>query len=132
VFICSVRVRSSTVGPCERFAQALAERNLEGLVAVLEPDVVWTSDGGQPRAQAAGRGSGGWAALSRKSMHEPIETTLNRRLGPLLPSGDGHRAALSFVVSDGRIARIHAIRNPEEAAGPLKRSTARSRAARCR
>jgi len=28
------------------FAQAVAEGNLEGLVAVLDPDVVWTSDGG--------------------------------------------------------------------------------------
>jgi hypothetical protein len=36
------------------------------------------------------------------------------RLGLVLPSGDGHRAALSFVVSDGRITRIDAIRNPEK------------------
>jgi len=32
----------------------------------------------------------------------------------VLPSGDGHRAALSFVVRDGRITRIDAIRNPEK------------------
>jgi len=32
----------------------------------------------------------------------------------VLPSDDGHRAALSFVVSDGRIARIDAVRNPEK------------------
>jgi RNA polymerase sigma-70 factor (ECF subfamily) len=32
----------------------------------------------------------------------------------VLGSGDGHRAALSFVVSDGRITRIDAIRNPEK------------------
>jgi RNA polymerase sigma-70 factor, ECF subfamily len=31
----------------------------------------------------------------------------------VLPGADGHRAALSFVVSDGRITRIDAIRNPE-------------------
>ena len=54
-----------------------------------------------------------WAALS-KSVHEPIEIKLNGRLGLVLPSGDGHRAALSFVVSDGRITRIDAIRNPEK------------------
>jgi RNA polymerase sigma-70 factor (ECF subfamily) len=39
---------------------------------------------------------------------------LNGRLGLVLPGGDGHRAALSFVVSDGRITRIDAIRNPEK------------------
>jgi RNA polymerase sigma-70 factor (ECF subfamily) len=43
-----------------------------------------------------------------------MEIELNGRLGLVLPSGDGHRAALSLVVSDGRIARIDAIRNPEE------------------
>jgi RNA polymerase sigma-70 factor, ECF subfamily len=38
--------------PCEReravraFAQAVAEGDFDGLVAVLDPDVVWTSDGG--------------------------------------------------------------------------------------
>jgi RNA polymerase sigma-70 factor, ECF subfamily len=40
--------------------------------------------------------------------------TLNGRLGLLLDSVDGHRAALSFVVGDGRITRIDAIRNPEK------------------
>jgi RNA polymerase sigma-70 factor, ECF subfamily len=102
------------------FAQAVAEGNLEGLVAVLDPDVVWTSDGGG-RANAArkplrggARVARAWAALSRKAVHEPIEIKLNGRLGLVLPSDDGHRAALSFVVSDGRIARIDAVRNPEK------------------
>jgi RNA polymerase sigma-70 factor, ECF subfamily len=102
------------------FAQAVGEGNLQGLVAVLDPDVVWTSDGGG-RASAArkplrggSRVARAWAALSRKSVHEPIEIKLNGRLGLMLPSGDGHRAALSFVVSDGRITRIDAIRNPEK------------------
>jgi RNA polymerase sigma-70 factor (ECF subfamily) len=35
-------------------------------------------------------------------------------MGLLLPSGDGHRAALSFVVSRGRISRIDAVRNPQK------------------
>jgi RNA polymerase sigma-70 factor, ECF subfamily len=102
------------------FAQAVAEGNLEGLVAVLDPDVVWTSDGGgrAPAARKPLRGGArvarAWAALSRKSVHEPIEIKLNGRVGLVLPSGDGHRAALSFVVSDGRITRIDAIRNPEK------------------
>jgi RNA polymerase sigma-70 factor (ECF subfamily) len=47
-------------------------------------------------------------------VREPIEIKLNGRLGLVLPSDDGHRAALSFVVSDGRIARIDAVRNPEK------------------
>ena len=70
------------------------------------------------RAQAAARRRRGsrarGSALGRKSTHEPIEIELNGRLGLVLPSGDGHRAALSFVVSDGRITRIDAVRNPEK------------------
>ena len=87
---------------------------------MLDPDVVGTSDG-RGRAIAArkplrggARVARAWAALSRRTVHEPIEMTLNGRLGLVLPSGDGHRAALSFVVSDGRITRIDAIRNPEK------------------
>jgi RNA polymerase sigma-70 factor (ECF subfamily) len=102
------------------FAQAVAEGKLEGLVAVLDPDVVWTSDGGgrvtatRRPLRGGGRVARAWAALSRKFVHEPIEVNLNGRLGLVLPSGDGHRAAVSFVVSDGRITRIDAIRNPEK------------------
>ena len=102
------------------FAQAIAEGNLEGLVGVLDPDVVWTSDGGG-RATAArkpvrggARVARAWAAIARKSTREPIELELNGQLGLVLSSGDGHRTALTFVVGDGRIARIDAIRNPEK------------------
>jgi RNA polymerase sigma-70 factor, ECF subfamily len=101
------------------FAQAVAEGNLEGLVAVLDPDVVWTSDGGghAPAVRKPMRGGArvarAWAAL-KDNIHEPIEIKLNARLGLMLPDVDGHRAALSFVVSDGRITRIDAVRNPEK------------------
>jgi RNA polymerase sigma-70 factor (ECF subfamily) len=55
-----------------------------------------------------------WVALNRKFAHEPIEVKLNGRLGLVLQSRDGHRAVLSLVVSDGRITRIDAIRNPDK------------------
>ena len=87
---------------------------------MLDPDVVGTSDG-RGRAIAArkplhggARVARAWAALTPKFVREPIEITLNGQLGRVLPSGDGHRAALSFAVSDGRVARIDAIRNPEK------------------
>jgi RNA polymerase sigma-70 factor (ECF subfamily) len=102
------------------FAQAVAEGNLAGLLAVLDPDVIWTSDGGG-RANALRKPMRGearvaraWAALSRNFVHEPIDIELNGRLGLMLPHRDGHRAAVLFVVSDGRITRIDAIRNPEK------------------
>ena len=102
------------------FADALAEGNLPALVTVLDPDVVWTSDGGG-RVTAARkpligseRVARGWAAISRKSRPQPREITLNGRLGLALMSDDGHPAALAFAVTDGRITRIAAIRNPDK------------------
>jgi RNA polymerase sigma-70 factor (ECF subfamily) len=102
------------------FAQAVGEGSLEGLVEVLDPAVVWTSDGGG-RVNAARKPVHGgarvarvWAAFSRRALHEPIEIKLNGRLGLVLPSADGQRAAISFVVNDGRITRIDAVRNPEK------------------
>jgi RNA polymerase sigma-70 factor, ECF subfamily len=102
------------------FAQAVTEGNLKDLLAVLDPDVVWTSDGGG-RANAArkplhgrARVARAWTALRRKFVHEPIEINLNGRLGLVLASSDGHRAALSFHVNDHHITRIDAIRNPEK------------------
>jgi RNA polymerase sigma-70 factor, ECF subfamily len=100
------------------FARAVAAGRLEDLVAVLDPDVVWTSDGGGRVSAARKPVHGGarvaraWTALSRKFVQEPIEIVLNGRLGLVLPTADGHRAAVSFVVSQGRIRRIDAIRNP--------------------
>jgi RNA polymerase sigma-70 factor (ECF subfamily) len=102
------------------FAQAVADGALEDLVAVLDPDVVWTSDGGGPATalrkpmRGGARVARAWAALSRRLVRESTEIELNGRLGLLLPSADGDRAALSFVVSDGRITRIDAVRNPEK------------------
>jgi RNA polymerase sigma-70 factor, ECF subfamily len=102
------------------FARAVAEGNLEGLVAVLDPDVVWTSDGGgratalRKPLRGGTRVARAWVALSRRAVRQPAEIKLNGRLGLVLPSADGQRAALSFVVSDGRITRIDAIRNPEK------------------
>jgi RNA polymerase sigma-70 factor (ECF subfamily) len=102
------------------FARAAAEGNLAALVAVLDPDVVWTSDGGGRAVAARTPQRGGtrvaraWAALSRRSTREPVEVTVNGRLGLVLSGIDGHRTALSFVVVDGRITRLDAIRNPEK------------------
>ena len=102
------------------FAQAIAEGNLERLVTVLDPDVIWISDGGGLASAARKplrgrvRVARAWTALSHRFVHEPVEISLNGRLGLMLRSGDGHRTALSFVISDARITHIDAVRNPEK------------------
>ena len=102
------------------FAQAVAEGDLDGLVAVLDPDVVWTSDGGgqaiasrKPLYGADPR-CARMVALRRRAAIEPTPTPieLNGRLGLMIAGADGNRSVLSFIVDDGRITRIDVVRNP--------------------
>jgi RNA polymerase sigma-70 factor, ECF subfamily len=102
------------------FADAVTEGDLDGLIAVLDPDVVWVSDGGA-RATAARKPQHGavrvaraWVALRRRAIGTPAAIELNGRLGLLIPGTDGHRSALCFTVGGGRIARIDVVRNPEK------------------
>jgi RNA polymerase sigma-70 factor (ECF subfamily) len=104
------------------FAQAVADGDLEGLVAVLDPDVVWTSDGGgraiasRRPVSGADRVARGWVALRRKESIQPTATPieLNGRLGLMIAGTDGDRSVLSFMVDGGRITRIDVVRNPEK------------------
>ena len=104
------------------FAEAIGDGDLDGLVAVLDPDVVWTADGGG-RAVASRkpihggqRVARGWMALRRAGALDPAATPveINGRLGLLIQGTDGYGSALSFVVDGGRITRIDVVRNPEK------------------
>jgi RNA polymerase sigma-70 factor, ECF subfamily len=104
------------------FANALAEGDLEGLVAALDPDVVWTADGGgraiasrRPIAGAA-RVARAWIAMRRKATLAdlPRAVEVNGRLGLMFPTPDGHRSVMSFSVEGGRIVRIDVVRNPQK------------------
>jgi RNA polymerase sigma-70 factor, ECF subfamily len=106
----------------QAFARAIADGDLDGLVAVLDPDVVSTADGGG-RVIAARRPLFGAVrvarallAMRRKGAIEPAATPieLNGRLGLLLASRDGSRAAASFAVDGVRIVRIDIVRNPDK------------------
>jgi RNA polymerase sigma-70 factor (ECF subfamily) len=102
------------------FAQAVAEGDLDGLLAVLDPDVVWTSDGGgratASRAPVSGapRVGRAWVAIGRTATEPATAIELNGRLGLLLAHRDGHPSVLSFQVVGGRIVRLDVVRNPEK------------------
>jgi RNA polymerase sigma-70 factor, ECF subfamily len=103
------------------FAAAVGQGDLDGLVSVLDPDVVWTTDGGgravasRRPVHGADRVARGWVALHRKGVIDPATPIeLNGRLGLLIPGREGDRSALSFVVDGGRIVRIDVVRNPEK------------------
>jgi RNA polymerase sigma-70 factor, ECF subfamily len=104
------------------FAHAVGEGDLDRLASALDPDVVWTADGGG-RAVAslkpirgADRVARGWIAMRHKPAFEPEPrlVEINGRLGVMLIGTDGDLALLSFAVEGGRIARIHAVRNPDK------------------
>jgi RNA polymerase sigma-70 factor (ECF subfamily) len=104
------------------FARAVADGDLEALTAVLDPDVLWTADGGGRAVAAlrpirgAMRVARGWMALRRKPAIVPIPrlVQINGRLGLMIVGTDGYRSMLSFAVERGRISRIDVVRNPEK------------------
>jgi RNA polymerase sigma-70 factor (ECF subfamily) len=104
------------------FAQAVEEGDIERLASALDPDVVWTADGGG-RAVAsrlpihgAERVARGWMALVRKPAiaAPPRPMEVNGKLGLVIAGTDGDQAVLSFTVERGRIARIDVVRNPDK------------------
>jgi RNA polymerase sigma-70 factor, ECF subfamily len=104
------------------FARAVAEGDLDRLASALDPDVLWTADGGGRAVAAlkpirgAERVARGWIALRRKPAFEPAPrlVEINGRLGLMLIGTDGDLALLSFAVEGGRITRIDAVRNPDK------------------
>jgi RNA polymerase sigma-70 factor (TIGR02957 family) len=105
----------------ERFLAALTAGDLQGLMDVLAPDVVVVADGGG-LAPAARRPIVGRervvAYLSRFPELVPeieIATPLvNGALAARLDPGGELETAITFVVEDGRITRMYAMRNPHK------------------
>ncbi|MGY1741650.1 MULTISPECIES: RNA polymerase sigma-70 factor [unclassified Blastococcus] len=105
----------------ERFLAALTAGDVQGLMDVLAPDVVVVADGGG-LAPAALRPVSGRArvanALSRFTRLAPgvqITTpTVNGAPAARIDPGGEFETAVTFVVEDGRITRIYAMRNPHK------------------
>ncbi|MBE2319369.1 RNA polymerase sigma factor SigJ [Solirubrobacter sp. CPCC 204708] len=112
------------------FASAIAEGDLAELIAVLDPDVIWTTDGGGQATAArkplrgADRVARAWMALRRKPAIAPEATpvAVNGHLGLTIAVTDGHAMVLSFVVERRRITRIDAVRNPDKVRHALARA----------
>jgi RNA polymerase sigma-70 factor (ECF subfamily) len=104
----------------ERFLAALTTGDVQGLMDVLAPDVVMVADGGglvpAVRHPIEGR-ERTVALLSRFSQGAP-----NAEVATLLLNGSvaarvvaGHRnMVITFVIEDGRIARLYGILNPHK------------------
>jgi RNA polymerase sigma-70 factor (TIGR02957 family) len=105
----------------ERFLAAVTTGDVQGLMDVLAPDVVLVADGGG-LAPAILRPIDGMervaAFLSRFSQVAPgaeVATLLiNGAVAARIDPAGEFNTALTFVVEDGRIARIYVIRNPDK------------------
>ena len=114
--------RAEQEAAVERFLAAVQGGDMQDLLDVLAPDVVMVADGGGI-AQAARKpihGASKVAAFLGTAKRINIEFTgvpisINGLPGARLDIPfDGSTTALSFVVEDGLISRIYAMRNPNK------------------
>jgi RNA polymerase sigma-70 factor (ECF subfamily) len=108
----------------EQFRAALTTGDLQGLLDVLAPDVVWVADGGGV-VPAAIRPLSGRKTVARQLARfgdfapgAIVETTwLNGAPALRIDPGGELDTAVSLTVEGGRITRIYAIRNPHKLIG---------------
>jgi RNA polymerase sigma-70 factor (TIGR02957 family) len=105
----------------ERFLAALTTGDVQGLMDVLAPDVVFVADGGglAPAMRRPVEGSKRVVALlsgfSRLAPDARLATLLlNGAVAARIDLAGELDTAITFVVEDGRITRIYAIRNPHK------------------
>ena len=104
----------------ERFLAAVTQGDMQGLLDVLAPDVVLVADGGgvvqavvNP-VMGAKRVANLLRPFNRLAPEAQIlPVLLNGAAGArIVGTDDGYDTAISFVVEEGRISRIYAVRNP--------------------
>jgi RNA polymerase sigma-70 factor (ECF subfamily) len=105
----------------ERFTRAVRSGDVEGLAAVLAPDVVvrvdWGKVPGRPTritgAQDVARGA---MAFSRAVGGDPHAALINGAAGVLILDNGQPVVIMAFTVSRGRISEIDIVRDPERLA----------------
>jgi RNA polymerase sigma-70 factor (ECF subfamily) len=103
-----------------RFLAAVTRGDLQGLLDVLAPDVVLVADGGGVVQAVVNpvMGAKKVANLLRPFNRlapgaQILPVLLNGAVGArIVGTDDGYDTAISFVVEEGRISRIYAVRNP--------------------
>jgi len=104
----------------DRFLAAVTQGDLQGLLDVLAPDVVLVADGGGVVQALVNPvlGAKKVANLLRPVARfapgaQIVPTLLNGAVGArIVGTDDGFDTAISFLIEDGRISRIFAVRNP--------------------
>src|SRR5262245_20530300 len=100
----------------DAFLAALRGGDLEGLVAVLDPDVVVRADTPSPGVPGEVRGARNWAPAAiaaARGARAARPALVNGAVGVVVaPHGRLFRV-LQFTLRDGKIARVDVIGNPE-------------------
>jgi RNA polymerase sigma-70 factor (ECF subfamily) len=105
----------------ERFVAALATGDVQGLLDVLAPDVVAVADGGglvpafPHPVVGRERVAAVLSRLSQAAPGVPVATLLaNGAVAARIDPAGALDTVMTFVVENGRIARIYGIRNPHK------------------
>src|SRR5215510_504244 len=97
----------------EAFLAALRAGDFEGLLAVLDPDVLVRMDAGAPAARREFRGAANWArgATAAFSRFAPFvqPALVNGSVGLVFAPGGKLSRALTFTLANGRIAEVEII-----------------------
>ncbi|MFF7179702.1 RNA polymerase sigma factor SigJ [Streptomyces sp. NPDC008121] len=121
------RVRSATPAPgpdparqrevVDAFLAASADGDFEGLLAVLDPDVVLRADGGTLRAAASKLVRGAAAVVDQalafsRFRHAARPVLVNGAAGVVSLADGRPQALMAFTVADDRIVEIHILADP--------------------
>lgn len=105
----------------ERFLAALTTGDLPGLLEVLAPDVLVVGDGGglAPTIPKPVRGAAKLAPVMASFAEaapnaKAFIIELNGGIAARIDPGGENDTAVSFVIEDGRITQIYAVRNPHK------------------
>ena len=101
----------------DAFTKASAEGDLERLMALLDPDVVWRADGGAVRAEPrTAQGARPIAALIASYAQRPprqmLKALVNGAPGLVIRDADGVLSVLALTSDGDRITAIDVIRDP--------------------
>ncbi|RIK17678.1 MAG: RNA polymerase subunit sigma-24 [Acidobacteria bacterium] len=113
--------RSEQEQVVERFLAALTTGDVPALLDVLAPDVLVVGDGGglAPTIPKPVRGASKIASVMgqfAELVPDPrgLVAELNGSVALRIDPGGEHDTAVSFVIEDGRITEIYAVRNPHK------------------
>ncbi|MFU8851157.1 sigma factor [Micromonospora sp. SL1-18] len=100
------------------FLTAARDGDFDGLVAVLHPDVVLRSDGGATRARHTTVLTGAWTVAAQATTFGRFSpfarpALVNGAAGVLVSAAGRPLSVMAFTVTDGRIATIDVIADPE-------------------